>query len=188
MSKTMDQPIFQTLDRVTQFPYTRGEYVRRLAWEIVQATLFRLPIPRAYGWRRFLLRSFGAQLAPTCGVQRRVKIVHPWLLKIGSHSIVANGTTLYNLGPIEIGEHTAISQDCYLCAGSHDHAQPTLPLQRLPIRIGSGVWIAAQVFVCPDVTIGNNTVVGARSVVTKDLPENVVAAGNPARVIKPRIS
>ena len=55
----------------------------------------------------------------------------------------------------------------------------------VPITIGSNVWIGGSVVVCPGVTIGDNTVIGAGSVVTKDIPSNVVAAGNPCRVIRP---
>jgi putative colanic acid biosynthesis acetyltransferase WcaF len=63
---------------------------------------------------------------------------------------------------------------------------PTLPLLREPITIGDGVWIAAGAFIGPGVTVGNNSVVGARAVVMKNVEEDVVVAGNPARVIKPR--
>jgi len=55
----------------------------------------------------------------------------------------------------------------------------------LPITIGNHVWIGGSTVVCPGVTIGDNTVIGAGSVVTKDIPANVVAAGNPCRVIRP---
>ncbi|HEY7865017.1 MAG TPA: sugar O-acetyltransferase [Psychromonas sp.] len=54
----------------------------------------------------------------------------------------------------------------------------------LPIKIGNNVWIGGGVIICPGVTIGDNSVIGAGAVVTKDIPENVVAAGNPCRVIK----
>lgn len=53
-----------------------------------------------------------------------------------------------------------------------------------PIRVGNNVWIGAQVCVLPGVTIGDNTVIGAGSVVNRDIPANVIAAGNPCRVIR----
>jgi len=93
---------------------------------------------------------------------------------------------VYNLGEVRIGSHTVISQDAYLCAGTHDYTKPDMPLQLTPITIGSGVWVCAGAFVGPNVTVGDNSVVGARAVVTKDVPPGMVVGGNPARVIKPR--
>lgn len=178
--------IFQTLDRTAKFPYSRGEYLRRYAWLLVQATLFRLPIPRAYTWRRFLLKQFGAKMGTAAAVHSTTKILHPWLFELGDWSNVSANVTVYNLGPVSIGSHSVISQDAYLCAGTHDHTDPTLPLQRPPIAIGHGVWIAAGAFIGPGVTVGNNSVVGAKAVIIKDVPEAVIVGGNPAKVIKPR--
>ena len=176
----------QQLDRSQRRPYSNGEYARRLAWLFIQATLFRFTPKSFIRFRRFLLRSFGATIGES-NVHATAKIMHPWLLKMGDWSNLGPRVVVYNLGPIEIGSHTLISQETYLCAGSHDYRQSNLPLLRLPITIGSGVWIAAKAFIGPGVTIGNNTVVGACAVVAGDLPADVVVGGNPARVLKPRI-
>ncbi len=125
-------------------------------------------------------------MARPSGVRGSTRIFHPWLFSIGRWSIISDGVTIYNLGPIRIGEHVVISQDAYLCAGTHDYTRPDLPLLRPPITIESGVWIGAGAFIGPGVTIGRNSVIGARAVVVKDVPPGVVAAGNPARVIKER--
>ena len=178
--------IFQTLNRTASYPYMRSEYVRRFLWLVIQATLYRLPLPRTYGWRRFWLRMFGAKLGTAAAVHSTTKILHPWLFEMGDWSNLSSGVVVYNLGPVKVGHHTVISQDAYLCAGTHDYAIPTLPLLREPITIGSGVWIAAGAFVGPSVTIGDNSVVGARAVVMKDVPAGVVVAGNPAKVLKAR--
>ena len=179
--------IFQTLDRTARYPYARSEYVRRLAWNCVQGSLFRIPLPRAYAWRRRLLKLFGAKLGKAAAVGSTTRIMHPWLLTMGDWSNIAGGAIIYNLGPVTIGGHSVISQDAYLCAGTHDYTQPTLPLLREPITIGSGVWIAAGAFIGPGVTVGDNSVVGARTVAMSDVPSGVVVAGNPARVVKQRI-
>lgn len=105
---------------------------------------------------------------------------------MGDWSNVSAGVVVYNLGPIKIGSHTVISQNAYLCAGTHDYTKPDLPLLREPITVGDGVWIAASAFIGPGVRVENNSVVGACAVVMKDVAENVVVAGNPARVIKNR--
>jgi putative colanic acid biosynthesis acetyltransferase WcaF len=180
--------IFQTLDRTAAFPYSTREYLRRFAWLFVQSTLYRIPLPRSYGWRRFWLRMFGAKLGRAAAVHATTKILHPWLLEIGDWSNLSHGVVVYNLGPVKIRSHTVLSQDVYLCAGTHDYTRPDLPLLREPITIGSGVWIAAGAFIGPGVIVGDNSVVGARAVVMKDVPENVVVAGNPAKVIKARVA
>jgi putative colanic acid biosynthesis acetyltransferase WcaF len=178
--------IFQRLDRTANYPYPRSEYVKRVLWNLVRRTLFRWGLPRAFGWRRWLLRRFGARVGATAFVRKDAWIWHPWLFEIGEHSTLADGVVIYNLGPVAIGDHSVLSQDVYVCAGTHDYTVPELPLVRPPVRIGSGVWIAAQAFIGPGVTVGDNSVVGARSVVMKDVPAGVVVAGNPARVIKER--
>lgn len=177
----------QTLDKTARFPYSRGEYLRRAAWLCVGATLFRLPLPRAAGWRRMILRLFGAEMGTASAVHQSVKIIHPWLLRMGHWSIIGPRVLVYNLGMIEIGSHSVVSQGSHLCAGTHDYTDPTLPLERPPIVVGDGVWIATDAFIGPGVTVGHNSVVAARAVVTKDVPEAVVVGGNPAKVIKPRV-
>lgn len=186
MSGQEQPPIFQRLDQTARLAYPLPEYLRRRLWHLIQQTMFRFSPAKAFGLRRAILRAFGAKISATAQIHSSVKIFHPWLLSVGEHTTVAGEVVVYNLGPIDIGDHTIISQQTFLCAGTHDYTIANLPLQRPPIKIGSGVWIAMQAFICPGVTIGDNTVVGARSVVTSDLPPNVVAAGNPARVIKAR--
>jgi putative colanic acid biosynthesis acetyltransferase WcaF len=179
--------VFQTLDRCVHGSYTRSEYIRRILWHVVQATLFRASPARAYGWRRWLLRCFGARLGHRAGIHPTVRIMHPWLLEMGDWTMIGPNATVYNLGRITIGNHTLVSQDVYLCGGTHDHADPTLPLIRSEVCIGAGVWIGAGAFIGPGVSIGDNTVIGSRAVVMKDVPAAVIAAGNPCQVIKPRL-
>lgn len=178
--------IFQQLNRIAPFPYSSRDYFRRLKWRIVEL-LFVKPVPRRFEhWRRAWINRCGARIGFPVGIGRTATIVHPWLLTIGDYCSIGDRVTIYNLGAVEIGSHTVISQDVYLCAGTHDYTRPELPLLRVPITIGSGVWICAGAFIGPGVTIGDNSVIGARAVVTRDVPPGVVVAGNPARIIKPR--
>ena len=180
--------VFQQLDKVNPRPYSNREYAIRLAWQVTARLLFRPSPVRFFGWRRFLLRQFGARLQNTSIVRKTCTIMHPWLLTMGHYSTLGDRVNVYNLGPITIGNHTAVSQDAELCAGSHDYTQPALPLTRPPINIGSGVWICAGAFIGPGVTVGDNSIVGARAVVTRDVPPGVIVAGNPAVVIKQRLA
>ncbi len=177
--------IFQRLDRFERAPYSIRERLKRMAWAGLNATVWK--VPRAWGLRRTLLRAFGARLGSNVTFKASVTIVHPWLLEVGDWTTFGDRVTIYNLGPVRVGSHTTLSQDTYVCAGTHDYQISYLPLIRSPVTVGSGVWVAAQCFIGPGVTIADNVMVGARSVVAKDLPPDVVAAGHPARPLKPRV-
>jgi putative colanic acid biosynthesis acetyltransferase WcaF len=87
---------------------------------------------------------------------------------------------------IELRRGANISQNVHLCAGTHDFTRWDMPLITKPILIGSNVWIAADAFVGPGVNIGELSIIGARSVVLKDMPSKMICAGNPCRPIKQR--
>jgi len=176
--------IFQSLNRTARFPYPKNEYVRRLLWYVVQGLLVYHSPRKAKRWRRFWLRRFGADMLGS--TSRKVTIRHPWLLHMEERTMVAEDSEIYNLGPVRIGCHTVISQNVYLCAGTHDYMRPELPLIRPSITIGRGVWICAGAFIGPGVTIGDNSIVAARAVVTRDVPPGVIVGGNPARVLRDR--
>lgn len=173
-------------DPVHVSPWTRAEQIKRQLWYLVQATLFRYSLHNAYRWRAFLLRLFGARLGPNVRVRASVRIEIPWNLSIGSNSSIGDFAIVYCLGPITIGRNSSVSQYAHLCAGTHETNTRRMLLLRPPITIGDYVWIATDVFVGPGVTIGDGTLVGARSSVFSDLPPGVVAVGSPARPIRPR--
>lgn len=106
---------------------------------------------------------------------------------MGDHACLSESVDCYCVAKIYIGAHTTISQYSFLCTASHDHTLAAMPLVAAPITIGERVWITADVFVGPGVTIGNGAVVTARSSVFGDLPPWMVARGNPAVPVKPRI-
>lgn len=177
---------FQRFDRVNPNPYPASDYARRLLWTVVYALLFRPTPNRLYGWRRWLLRRFGATMGAQSKVRPKAVIKHPWLLAMGDYATIDNGAEVYNLGPVTIGAHSCLSQDAYVCAGTHDHKQTAFPLIRPPVTIGDGVWIAAGAFVGPNVRIGDNAILGARAVALKNIPAGAIALGNPAQVVAQR--
>ncbi len=130
---------------------------------------------------------WGAQIGEGCVVPPTIKVLQPWKLRLGDHCLIGDGADFYNFDWISVGSQTVISQHAYLCTGTHDYTDPTFPLDFAPITIGSECWIAADVFVSPGITIGDGTVVAARSVVVKDLPEWSVCGGYPCKVIKDRV-
>ena len=94
----------------------------------------------------------------------------PWNLEAGDQCGVANRVILYNQARIRLGRRVVISQGAHLCTGTHDYEDPGFPLRAEPIVVGDQAWIAAESFVHPGVVIGEGAVIGARSVVTKDVP------------------
>ena len=167
-------------------PYSTTEKIKRLLWGCVQATLFRASFHNWYGFRRALLRAFGASLAPTANVRRTVLIECPWNLSVGAESSIGDRAILYCLGPVQIGSRTTVSQGAHLCAGTHDHRRASMPLVRATISIGDDVWIAADAFVGPGVTVGTGAILGARGVAMRDLAPWRIYAGNPAVSVRER--
>lgn len=168
-------------------PWSRREKLGRTLWYAVEGTLFRWSPRVVYGWRNWLLRRFGARVAPSARIRSTVTIEVPWNLSVGPDAIIGDSVILYCLGAVSIGARALISQYCHLCAGTHDHTRPDYPLLRAPIQIGDDVWLAADVFVGPGVTVGIGSVVGARSSVFTDLPAWKICIGSPARPIKDRV-
>jgi putative colanic acid biosynthesis acetyltransferase WcaF len=165
--------------------YSSNEMTRRVLWTITQP-LFRFSPRPCFGWRRFLLRRFGAKIGRNVHVYPSTTIYFPWNLQAADESTIGEHAFIYNLGNVTIGARTTISHRAHLCAGTHDHTKPDFPLLRLPIRIGSDAWVCADAFVGPGVTIGEGAIVGARAVVIKDVEPWIIAVGNPARAIKRR--
>jgi putative colanic acid biosynthesis acetyltransferase WcaF len=157
-------------------------------WWLVQATLFRGSPQLLYGFRRWLLRCFGAQIGKGVILRPSVKIPYPWKLKIGDYSWIGDDAVLYSFADITIGRDVVVSQKCYLCAGTHDYRSPSFDIQSFPIVIEDEAWLAADVFVAPGITIGQGAVVGSRSSVFGNLPGMMVCVGSPARPVHPRSS
>ena len=184
----MPAPESPYLAQGTVTPYPRREILRQRLWSVVQASLFRFSLPRAHAYRARLLRTFGADI-PDPGrvvIFASARVFFPWKLRLEPRSMVGRHVNLYNLGPIVLRRGANVSQHAHLCSGSHDYTRWSMPLVTAPIVVGENAWIAADVFVGPGVTIGELAVVGARSVVVRDLPPRMVCAGNPCRPLKPR--
>jgi len=162
-----------------------GLYVQ--VWWFVQSSLFRLSPQFLYGWRRFLLRLFGAKIGKGVIIRPSVRVTYPWKLTIGDYSWVGDNVELYTLGEVEIGNNCVISQKSYLCAASHDYTQPDFPIWAKKISIEDECWLATDVFISPGITIHKGAVIGARSSVFSDMPEGMVCVGSPAKPIKQRL-
>ena len=167
-------------------PVSTSWKIRRLLWSIVQNTLYRYSFHTWSRWRVLLLRLFGAKIGKKYLIRRTSRIYYPWLLEIGDLVVIGDRAEIYNLGRIIIGDRAMISQEAYLCAGTHDYTSLAMPLVTAPITIGADAWICARAFIGPGVTVGDGAVVGACAVAMKDVPAWTVVAGNPARAVKKR--
>jgi len=165
--------------------YSAGEQLRRVLWGVGKL-FFRCSPRPCFGWRRFVLRCFGATVGKNVNTYPSTRIYFPWNLTVGDWSAIGEDVLIYNLGPVTLGEKVTVSHRAHLCAGTHDYTQPDLPLLKPPIEIKNQAWVCADAFVGPGVTVGEGAVVGARAVVMKDVAPWTVVAGNPAREIKKR--
>ena len=158
----------------------------RVLWSVVWLLLYRPSPTPLHAWRRMLLRCFGARIGPGAHPYPSAKVWAPWNLEMGAHSCLGPNVDCYAVDRVHIGEFATVSQYSYLCTATHDETDLRLPLVAAPIRIGSRAWVCADVFVGPGVTIGEGTVVGARSSVFKNVPAWVVAAGTPPKILRER--
>jgi putative colanic acid biosynthesis acetyltransferase WcaF len=165
--------------------YSSGEMIRRVSWTLVQP-LFRCSPRICFGWRRFLLRCFGAKIGRSVHVYPSATIYFPWNFEAGNESAIGEHALIYNLGHVRLGERVTISHRAHLCAGTHDHTKADFPLMRPPIAIGPDAWICTDAFVGPGVTVGEGAIVGARAVAMKDVKPWSIVIGNPARESKRR--
>lgn len=165
--------------------YPPRELVLRALWGLLRP-LFRFSPRTFFGWRRVLLRLFGARVGRGVHVYPSAVVYMPWHLHIGDWSSVGEEALIYNLGPVSIGSSVTISHRAHLCAGSHDYTRSEMPLLKPPIHVEDHAWICAGALVGPGVRVGEGAVVGAGSVVHRDVADWTIVAGNPAREIGKR--
>lgn len=139
-------------------------------------------------WRVFLLKLFGARIEDGVHIYPKAIIWAPWNLTLKSQCGIANNAILYSQGEITIGRRAVVSQGAHLCAGTHDYEYPGFPLITKPIVIGDYAWVAAEAFIHPGVVIGEGCVIGARSVVGKDMPAWMICTGFPCKAVRERIA
>lgn len=175
------------LDQYEQPHYSRGRNgLIVLLWWFVQGTVFRFSLHNMYRWRNWLLRQFGASIGQDVRIRASAKFTYPWKISVGDYSWIGDGAEFYSLDKIMVGRHCVVSQNAYLCTGSHKLNEPDFSLITSPIMIKDGAWIASDVFIYPGITIHEMGVAGARSTVTKDIPYNEVHVGYPAKFLKER--
>jgi maltose O-acetyltransferase len=172
-----------------------GRLYRCADAELVAARIHSRQVVRAYNAtdpaaeheRRTLLGGLFAQFGEGAVLEPPFHCDYGWNITLGDGAYVNVNCVILDCAPVTIGALSLLGPGVQLCAATH----PVDPAQReagheyaQPIVLGRNVWIGAGVVVGAGVTIGENSVVGAGSVVTRDVPADVVAAGNPCRVLR----
>jgi putative colanic acid biosynthesis acetyltransferase WcaF len=175
------------LSRFCNADFDRGAgRIKEASWLLLRRLFFGGSLFSGYALRRAILRRFGACVDPGVVIKPRVQITFPWRLRIGANSWLGEECYILNLAPVTIGANVCVSQRAFLCTGSHDWSDATFRLITKPIHVEDGAWICANAFVSPGVTVGRNAVILAGSVVTQDMPADMICQGNPCRPIKRR--
>ena len=114
----------------------------------------------------------------------RTTLISGWgRLRFGDRVFVNVGTTIIAVEEIVVGSDVAFASDVYVL-DSDSHGVEGRPHKQAPVRIGDGCWIGARAMILPGVTLGNRVLVAAGAVVTRDVPDDCLVAGNPARVVR----
>ncbi|EFL21076.1 CysE/LacA/LpxA/NodL family acetyltransferase [Streptomyces himastatinicus ATCC 53653] len=137
--------------------------------------------------RQPILHELLGRVGPGGWVMPRFLCEFGFFIELGAEIRINFDAVLLDCAPIVLGSRVWLAPRCQLYTADHDldpGRRSAMWERARPITIGDDVWLGGGVIVLPGVTIGERTVVGAGSVVTKDLPADVIAAGNPARVIR----
>jgi putative colanic acid biosynthesis acetyltransferase WcaF len=167
-------------------PWPLHRRLALLAWDYVWALTCSWTPKPLNPWRLLVLRIFGAEVRGTPFVHQRARIQQPWNLTLHHRACLGDRANAYSLARITLHEGATIAQEAYLCTGTHDFTQSHIPLQTAPITVQAGAFVGARAFVLPGITLGARCVVGAMSVVTRDVSSDTIVAGNPARTVRTR--
>ena len=167
---------------------TRTEKIKIILWRIVQSILFKPTLTPFSAWRVFLLRLFGAKIGTGCYISPQAFFYRPWNLVMGDFSSIDDFSYIKSSTPIIIGDYVSIAAFVHIIPDGHDVRARNFAHVAGEIHIGHSAFIGADTFIGKGVSIGQMAVIGARSVVMKDIPENVIAFGAPCRVMSERLS
>ena len=143
--------------------------------------------PKKVTKRKQLIKEIVNSIGENFVIEQPFHCDYGYFITIGENFYANYNLTILDTAEIKIGDNVFIGPNVNIYAATHpiDKERRNQNLEKgIPVTIGNSVWIGGNVTILPGVTIGDNTVVGAGSVVTKPLPANVVAAGNPCKVIK----
>jgi putative colanic acid biosynthesis acetyltransferase WcaF len=175
------------LSRFDNSDFNPGNPLKRGIWYLVNVMFFLNPFFPFSGFKRGLLRMFGAKVGKGVVIKPRVNIKYPWYLEIGDYSWIGEQVWIDNLASVKIGKHCCLSQGSMMLCGNHNYKKSTFDLITGKIYLEDGVWIGAHSVVCPSVTCSTHSVLAVNSVATSNLDPNGIYQGNPAVKVKERV-
>lgn len=164
-----------------------ASYIKIIIWFFINALFIRASWNPFMGIKIILLRAFGAKIGKGLVIKNNVIIKSPWNLIIGDNCWLGENCWIDNLDKVSIGNNVCISQGAMLLTGNHDYTISSMPYRNAPIAIEDGAWIGAKTIVCPGVNVHKNAILTVGSIATKDMEENGIYQGNPAKKIRERI-
>ena len=156
-------------------------------WRCVDALFFKTSLNLFSCWRVFLLRLFGAKVGKGCYISPKCTIFIPWNIEIGNFVSIDDNAYIKPRTKIVIGDYVSIANFVHIIPGGHDVRTRNLASDLLPVHIGNGAFVGADSYIGKGVSIGQMAVIGARSLVLKDVPENSIAFGSPCVVKSERL-
>ena len=153
---------------------------------MIKMIFFLSAFPFPSRLKAFLLKCFGAKIGRNVVFKPRINIHFPWKLEVGDNSWLGEEVMILNFEKITIGANVCISQRAFLCGGNHDYNKPSMPYRNGPITLNDGCWIGACGFIAPNVTVGIDSVITAASIVTANVPPNLVFSSYPKEFSKAR--
>lgn len=143
--------------------------------------------PKPLGaWRNMIYRAFGAKIGKNVRIDPKAELLYPWNIEIGDNVWIGYGCDLYSVDKIKIGNNVALAHNIFLATAAHNITEVEFPTICAPITIEDEVWISSNAFIQQGVTVHRGAVIAACSLVTKDIPEGMIAMGHPAKPIKKR--
>ena len=164
--------------------------IHRFCWTVVNSTVFRYSPFFCYGWRRFLLRCFGAHIDKTATIGRRAIINSPWNLTMGASSMICNDAWVMCYASVVIGNQSLVGEYARILTGSHVSNSVSYQGIASSIIIGENCWIASCAMIVSGgrkkLTIGDGAIVGAGAVVFRKVKPMAIMIGNPAKYVADR--
>jgi putative colanic acid biosynthesis acetyltransferase WcaF len=169
MSPTTIEPTLKVIPERNLRSFTGEGYDkgRSKAWQVLWFAVMNVAFMKWWmpmRCRPAILRAFGAQVGERVRIRQNVRVQWPWKLSIGDDCWIGEGVWLLNLEQITIEHDACLSQEAFLCTGSHLHRDPAFEFDNAPIHIGAGAWIAARATVLRGTTVRDGVVVGAGTV------------------------